>query len=428
MLLRFGVENYRSLRDYQELLLIAANLKDPCVELLPIPNSKEKALPAIGIYGANASGKSNLFHALRFFVDGIRNSYIKKDYLTAVTAFALDPDYKSQSSRFDCDVVIDDTRYHYGYVVNDKEVLEEWLYAFPTNKVRASKQTWFYRDSSLAKPYYFGKALKGLNRTVEELTRKDSLFLSSAAANNHKQLTAVYDFFSNKVVFRSADNASSKKVISEYINSDAKKGLMLKFLRLADTGILNVEVHRDPLPEEAKPFTNELKALVQKHFTSEVTMNFDDEEITTLKITHQGVKKGAVSFDLENESAGTQTLFSLLGPVYDAIHEGGVLVLDEMNSNLHPLVSKAIIKLFASATTNCTSGQLIFATHDTNLLSSDVLRRDQIWFVEKDQTGASHIYPLTNIRTRQSDNIERGYLEGRFGAIPFLVSDCFDVN
>ena len=424
MLLRFGVENYKSLRDYQELSLIAASIKDPWVDLLKIPNSNDSALPAIGIYGANASGKSTLFAALRFFVKGIRNSYTKdKDLPISVVPFALDPEFRTKPSRFDCDVLINDARYHYGYIVDDKEILEEWLYVYPPGKSRASKQTWFYRDSSLDAPFYFGKALKGLNRTLQELTRKDSLFLSTAAANNHKQLTVLHDFFATKIFFRSADTISSKSTISESINSEAKKKLTLKFLQLADTGILNIEVKRDSMPEEAIPFASELRALMQKHLGSDV-LGSSIEEITSLEITHQGVKEGAVTFDLDSESTGTQTLLSLLGPVYDVLNEGGLLVLDEMNSNLHPLVSKAIIKLFASSITNVGSGQLIFATHDTNLLSFDVLRRDQIWFAEKDQTGASHIYPLTDIKTRQTDNIEKGYLEGRFGAIPFFNSNC----
>ena len=130
--------------------------------------------------------------------------------------------------------------------------------------------------------------------------------------------------------------------------------------------------------------------------------------------------------EFEYESAGTIALLGLLGPLLKRLKEGGVLLIDELNSTLHPLISRELIRLFSRAETNPGKAQLLFSTHDTNLLSNKILRRDQIWFAEKDEQGATHIFSLAEIKVRSSENFESGYLHGRFGAIPFLgVTDSF---
>lgn len=423
MLLRFGVANFGAIRDYQELSFVASSYKDPGVDLFEPKGFKGKVLPTIGLYGANASGKSTLLRALRFFVSGIRYSYEKPTRSAKIgrTPFALDPKYARKPTRVDCDLLIEGTRFHYGFSVNTESVEQEWLYAFYPVGNRITRRTWFYRDQKAKKPIVFGKELRGLRKTLEELTREDALFLSVAAGNNHKQLLQIHEYFSKRFHFRDADFHVDETAITKYLQDPDIHKRVLEFLRLADTGITGTEIRARKTPKEAEPLMLELKELVKKHTGQglEITIN---EEPFELRIGHRSTATTGVAFRLNQESSGTVALLGILGPVFDSLKSGALLVVDELNTNLHPLVSKELVALFSSKASNPNGGQLVFATHDTNLLCGSSLRRDQIWFTEKDREGSTHVYPLSDIKTRPTDNLERGYLDGRFGAIPFFRS------
>lgn len=424
MLLRFGVENFRSIKEYQELSFVASAYKDAGVELFKPEGFKGRVLPAIGLYGANASGKSTVLRALRFFVSGILTSYNpQKTGKIGRVPFALDPAYKNIPSRFDCDLLLNGTRFHYGFSISDDRVEEEWLYTFSTKGKRITRQTWFYRNANENVPFVFGKELRGLKKTLEELTRKDSLFLSVAAANNHKQLQRIHEYFLTRFHFRDAEFSPTESAIAKYLKEPINKDRTLEFLRLADIGILSADVKEKKNKKDLKPFMNELQELFKKHISQDVVLDDDEDGALELTITHRSASTKGVPFKLNQESKGTVALLGILGPVFESLNSGALLVVDELNTNLHPLVSKQLIALFSSRKTNRNCGQLIFATHDTNLLCGSNLRRDQIWFTEKDPEGATHLYPLSDIKTRPTDNIERGYLEGRFGAIPFFGSN-----
>ena len=185
MLLRFGTSNFASFRDFQELSLVASSLKDDQSDLLESNAIREKLLAAAVIYGANAAGKSNLLQAFAFMRDMIVNSHSKSTRQKKIDppTFALDPELAAKETKFDVDFILNSVRYHYGFTVNAAEVLEEWLYAYPEGK----RQRWFYRYPNV--PFEFGKGLRGKNRSIEALTRKNSLFLSAGAQNAHEQLS-----------------------------------------------------------------------------------------------------------------------------------------------------------------------------------------------------------------------------------------------
>jgi len=422
MLVRFGFSNFRSIKEYQEISFVASSISDDCAELISTEPLDEKVLPALAIYGGNATGKSNLLKALEFFSHGILRSHASGNAVGGVPReyFLLDQTSHNEPSLFDCDLVLDNVRYHYGFSVNNKQVIEEWLYAYP----KKYKQVWFHRREDETEPYFFGKGLKGKNRTIETLTRKNSLFLSSAAQNNHEMLTPIYKFFKNKIEFDFGRGAVPAHVIEGYLKDENERNWLIKFLTSADIGIVNVKVESNN-PENPE-FHQELFDLIKKH----VFDDDDDTEIDTnelfaavskgVTVAHSCSDGSTVEFKLDNESLGTRKLIAILGPIYDTLKKGSLLVIDEIDTSMHPLLSRKLIQLFQSRETNPNCSQILFSTHDTNLLSGGFLRRDQIWFTEKDNNGATIIYPLTDISTRKGDNLENGYLQGRYGAIPYL--------
>lgn len=428
MLLRFGVSNFKSIKDYQELSLVASSLKDDPAYLLKINGSKERAVPLVGIYGANASGKSNLLLAFGHFRSLILTSHSKGPAEGGISRhpFLLDPDSEQEPSRFDCDVIIEGIRYHYGFVVDNERILEEWLYTYPTG----SRQVWFHRKCGAEPEFQFGKFLKGKNKTIEALTRENSLFLSAAAQNNHEQLLLFFRFFTYKFDFVSAVD-SGQGLISEYseMNESSKKEIV-EFLKLADTGISDLRIAFPESPERRR---------INPHFYEEYAQRQADAEKVwstvlgapkELTLAHRGVNGHSSYITLDAESRGTRALLSLLRPIFRALENGNSLFIDELNTSIHTLLAIRILQLFVSPETNPKGAQLIFTTHDTNLLCANVLRRDEIWFTEKNNEGATHLYPLTDIKTRNTDNLEKGYLQGRFGGIPFLgkLEDLFKVQ
>lgn len=441
MLLRFGVENHRSVRDYQEVSFVSSSLKGQESALMALPagegeGSREsgvargiKVLPVIALYGANASGKSTVLEAFKFFRDGIISSHAHSSNheTTAYLPFLLDKESRSRPSRYDADIVLGETRYHYGYTLDGKRILAEWLYSFPTVGARQVKSVLFHRDASSDQEYYFGKSLKGENKQISRLTRDNSLFLSSAALNAHPQLSPIYEFFKTKITRRfdsEVDKASlTRQLVAYFESNESSRSAALKFLSEADTGIIGMDFSRVPIrtSEKAKEFISEFEVLITKHLGSDLNLDsLKGKESPKVGIFHAAGGTDSHLMDLDVESSGTKSLLNLLGPIYQRLADGGVIIIDELNSTLHPLISRKIVSLFMDPETNSGKAQLIFSTHDTNILSSKMLRRDQIIFAEKDEFGSTHVYALSDIKARADENIEAGYLRGKFGAIPFL--------
>ena len=250
--------------------------------------------------------------------------------------------------------------------------------------------------------------------------RKNSLFLSVAAQNAHDQLTPIFRSFAD-VSFKIGTGSGTLAALQEFREGQCD-GRIIEFLKNADTGIV---AHRfEELPKDAttEPFAAELHALIKKHVPDLEKMPPNLFGTKRLSLGHVGPEGRTVFFDLNNESSGTLRLLSLLKTIFSALDRGTVVVIDELDASLHTYLAEDIILLFNNKKTNPNGAQLIATTHDTNLLSAKLMRRDQIWFTEKDISGATALYPLTDIRTRNTDNIERGYLEGRFGAVPFRGS------
>jgi uncharacterized protein len=416
MLIRFRFENFRSFRELQELSLVAQKRSEPSDSLIQVADLGEDLLPSAVIYGANASGKSNVLLALRFFSVAIRDSHNawKPDSPINRDAFALESS-EDVPTLFDTAFVIDGVRYEYGFKLDSKTIVGEWLYAYPNGR----RQMWFTRSSNDDERMRFGKHFYGENRTIDTLTRKNSLFLSAAAQNNHELITPIFRGLTEGVSF---DFGFRKNVGAEYSKQLKNPKLIEQISRmmgLADVGVVGVDVQTLDVDQA---ITDALAQMMSK-LSSTLSLPIPykpAKEILEVKLKHRNKRGEAVSMASQFESAGTITFLSLLCPVFEALNSGRTLCVDELSSSLHPLLALEIVKLFSRRDTNPKGAQLIFNTHDVTLLDGDIFRRDQIWFTEKNVDGASQLYPLSDFHPRINENLRRGYLQGRFGAIPFL--------
>lgn len=417
MLIRFRVENFRSIRDEQELSLVASPLSEHTESLVHAERYDIDLLRAAAIYGPNASGKSTLLHALDFMRDAVEESHRiwSPDGGVPRTPFALDPAAVAQPSLFAADLLLDGVRYEYGFVADSARIHEEWLYAYPNGR----KQEWFTRDSTRAPEFTFSRYLKGENRAIAGFTRPNSLFLSAAAQNNHPMLDRVYAWFGSGLLLVTESSRPDFELAGYNLCQDEHvRSAIFDFLELADLGISGIETVEEEMGVYASRFG-------LKPGDPELPL-FSTRPAGGVRLRHRaGRGRADVALPFEQESQGTQTLFGLAGVIRGMLRSGGVLVVDELDRSLHTHLALSIIRMFTNPETNPNNAQLIFNTHDTNLLDTSLMRRDQIWFTEKGQDGATRLFPLTDFRARKYENLERGYLLGRYGAVPAIGEPDF---
>ncbi len=418
MIIRFSAENFLSIAEKQELTLVASSLKDLPESLIKLEQSNYDLLPVAAIYGANASGKTNVVKMLHYISHAVESSHRawEPGKGTHRSPFMFG-DWPSKPSSFEVEFARGGVRYRYGFSLDSEKILEEWLYAYPNGK----QQRWFTRSEVPERTFSFSRELPSeKTRTIEGLTRPNSLYLSAAAQNNHESLMPVYDFLVEDLRFSFAREHLGRKTL-EMCADDRHKGLFLQYLKAADLGVQGLRIEKTDLGEVGKKVFSALKDALPKQ---------DQESFEAVMSTysrprfqHHGQGESSVELNFHDESDGTRAYFSLLGPVVETLESGGVLCVDELNSSLHPLLALELVRVFNDRERNPLNAQMIFNTHDTNLLDSSLLRRDQIWFTEKDSGGATHLYPLSDFKPRKNENLERGYLQGRYGAIPFLGND-----
>ncbi len=413
MLLRLGVENHLSIRGLQELSFVASSLKDPEEGLIPCAAAPSgSVLPATVIYGANASGKSNLMDAVRIMKAMVLFSHTKGEPGGGVPRrpFRLDPACAGEPSRFELDFVLDSVRHHYGFEATNDAFVSEWLYAFP----KSHRRMLFEREEN---EFHFGRNLKGRTGVIKDLTRPNSLYLSAAAQNGHEQLSRVFEYF--RTIKGIIGLSIPGEVAPRRLTGKKLDSRVVEFLGKIGTGVVGYRHRERELPEEVRVIHQEIATVVQRLKGSTGIEIPTDATKIAIELAHRDRNGKDVYFDLDLESAGTRRLLMVLDLVFHALDRGTPLFIDELDASLHTQAAEEVLRLFCLPETNPKGAQLVATTHDTNLMRSPVLRRDQLWFTEKDRTGATRLYPLTDIRTRKGDNIEKGYLQGRFGATPF---------
>ncbi|TDD69802.1 ATP-binding protein [Actinomadura darangshiensis] len=402
MLLSFRASNHRSLRSEQQLLLTPVYASGRPEDV------PWEALTVAGIFGANASGKSNLLDAFQYMAYMVRWSFRENEPGRGIERhpFALDDEMPAEVSTFVVDVDIDGVRHTYGFALDDVQIVEEWMYSYPLKKRRVI----FHRRGDV---FDYGEhSPKGL-RQAEPLTEPNVLFLSVAARSRQQVLRPVYDWF-QKIGWRTSNKANALPPPG-LASEDTIR--LTSLLRAADTGIVDT-VMLDESDDE---------------YAARVSMVWGGEgrpppRRKRLHFQHRGAD-GNVTLSLSEQSTGTRSLYRLGRSAFRSLDLGSPFVVDELDSSLHPFLAAQLIRLFRDPHVNARGAQLIFTSHDASLLGrmrgEEVLLRDHIWFTEKDECGATALFPVSEFKPRSEENRERRYLAGRYGAVPLIDDGLF---
>jgi len=426
MLVEFRVGNYRSFREEQTLSLVASKdteLDDNCVD-----QGKLRLLKAVGIYGPNASGKSNLIKAL-FTMKQIIEEPAKPGEKLPVTPFKLDEKYSKEPSSFEVTFYHEQFRYQYGFTATTERICDEWLYAYPKGRSRDIAQTWFERkfNKKTGKTdWNFGSYLKGEKEKLKDRAINNVLLLSAGAQWNNKQLTNVYEWFSEKLRIILPSERTPIITIDMLISTEEEKkwkkfshAYINNMMQHADFGIHGINIREEEIDLKEFEFSKEFE--FPQDMPEEIRNKILKNLAIKVEFIHRAEPTGKdIHFSPLEESDGTRRFFELAGPWLLAILEGMTLLVDEIEASLHPHLVQQLIKFIQNTEISESGAQLVFATHDTTLLDPELFRRDQIWFTEKDEHSSTRLSPLSDYKPRKGEAMQKGYLAGRYGAIPII--------
>ena len=393
MILEFCATNFLSIKDELKLSFVSTQLKESSAEpndLLDLSDTGISLVRSAIIYGANASGKSNVLKAFAFYKRFITDSFkdSQAGEVIDVENFRLNATTIDEPTSLEATFTDGEYIYRYGFEVDSQKVQMEWLYRRACKK-RAKEVELFYREDGVTSVHPKSQLLQEL--VNKKMVRSNALLLSTAAQFNETTAVSILRWLSDtQVLFCSEDEVLWQNAI-KYLDDEKLRERITAFARYADLGIENI--------------TKIDNRIVSRH------RQYDDEG--------REVNNVAFSFN-RNESEGTIKYFSLAYPIIDALDNGKRVVIDELDSRLHPLLVKRIVALFNDARTNPKGAQLLFTAHDTYLLSAGLFRRDQVWFTQKDNFGATELYSLAEYKVRSTSPFERDYLLGKYGATPLI--------
>jgi len=429
MLIEFSVSNFRSIWSSQKLSMVADSKRDLQDTNTFICNAKSnlKLLRSVVVYGANASGKSNVVKAIAFMRDYIlKGSYETQENKTVKRQpFVFLDDSSVSPSSFEMLFIHEGTRFQYGFSMTDTHITEEWLYAFPKNK----PQKWFTREldkTSQTTTWYINPRITGEKSAWTKSTRQDALLLSTAAQLNSEQLSPVFDWFKKLKTIDHGDIVDPNFTIEQCMRNAHNKSIITNLLKAADSTISDININKISISDIEIPSSipDELKEIILN--------DFKNKEPVNVKFQHSPADNKNIKsayLPLDQESDGTRKLFSYLAPWIDTFIKGNILIVDEPESSFHPQLLAFLVSLCHDNILNEKNGQLVLATHDTFLLQkNNLLRRDQIWFIEKNENLQSRLYPLTEFHPRNNESIQIRYLKGCYGAIPFTNDIIFRIK
>ena len=386
MLLQFSVTNHRSIKETAIISMKAAADKT-MKEILISPDGKKELLPVMAIYGANAAGKSNVLHALLLMREMVCGIYAKplKGTELPYEPFAF-VDGETEPTELEIIYYYEGIKYAYGFSFDRNKVISEYLYHWPNGR----EALIFSRENG---KYEFRESIQE-QLILAKRTPDNRLYLTSSNEWNCMQTEKAYLWFQQKLCGLISTGGSNETTIDAIRESEQEKQRILKEMMLADLGICDIVLSGSA----EKPIVSTIHQLIDSEG--------NQKQYTLL---------------LGQESMGTQRFFSRIGLWMEAMKSGAVLVVDEIEASMHPLLTRHLIEMIQDKAINQNHAQLIFTTHDTGLLDLTLLRRDQIWFAEKDEnTMQTDIYALTEFSPRKQENIAKGYLQGRYGAVPFI--------
>lgn len=417
MLLEFSVSNHLSFKTKTTLSLFATPIKEH-IDTNIFSTNRYDLLKGAVIYGANASGKSNFIKAMSTMRRLVLQSFEQSsaDELDVIP-FLLNVETENTPSSFEAVFLIDNVRYRYGFEVDNRTVHTEWLFEAPK---QAEKPLFIREDDGI-------EVMKGFpeGKDLEGRTRDNALFLAVVDQFNGKVAKKIMKWFNNFITISGLSHEGYKAVTFGMLENKKTQNTLLNFYKKLDLGFDDVTISKKPF--DSKELPGDMPEVLVKQLLTDFEGAFKID-IKTIHTKYDAKDKvvGKIEFDMRSqESSGTNKLFNISGPVFDVLNDGGTLIVDELDASLHPLLTLAITKLFNSKEFNRNNAQLIFATHDTNLLNYGNYRRDQIYFVEKNKYGASEMYSLVEYKEegktiRKDRSFEKDYIEGRYGAIPFI--------
>ena len=432
MLLGFQAENVRSFRDPIDFSLEATAMAQPGVPR-SIPWREDgrnhmHVLPLAGVFGANASGKSNLLRAMDNMREFVLGSFVARRHSDRPLrqmrhAFRLDSSWNDRPSTFEIDLILHGIRHEYGFIVDDHHVIREWARHYP----RGKSAVIFERTGNDVR--MDNRSAKA--KAVRELVRSDALFLSVADAADYQELLPLYRWFEKNFLLCDAATRDSRAMHTAHLleNEDRRRQL-LQLLQIADLGITDAR-WREPKEHEVAFFRKVIHAIntVEGKETPPEEPDLIPEAFRRIELSHRGADGISVPFDSDEESLGTLVWVGLVGPLLDALIDGTVLLVDELEASLHPLLVEQFVTLFQSPESNPNNAQLVFNSHEAKLLGNSpfdrIIGRDQAWFTEKLQSGRTNLYSLTDLNPRKSEAIARRYMQGRYGATPIITPDEF---
>ncbi|MFI3190118.1 abortive phage infection protein [Crenothrix sp. D3] len=433
MIVDFTVSNFRSIKDEQTFSLYVQIAGSHLPENISYPASdKIGVLKSAGLYGANASGKSNLllaFNALQYIV--VRSGDLKEGESIIHEPYLLAEDSKLLPTRFEVEFFVPSeenvqtkaVRYRYCVAFTAREIVEESLVFYPSGQEakifnRGVEDTW--------QTIPFGSLYKGGKKRLPFFANNAYLSKAGDSADTPKMIRDVYNYFRKNLLHLGVNQRVSKLNWLEDIELVKK---VAKLLTLVDTGILNISVQERTDADVDADMTT-----LPDDIPDDIKLRFLNDRKYKPLFLHSTETGNSEPFDEKKESAGTRKLFHLAPLIFETLLEGGVLIMDELDNNMHPFMAELIIKLFSDTRINKGNAQLIFSTHNINLMSAELLRRDQIWFTEKQQ-GVTKFYSLDDFdknKIKPQSPFNQWYAEGRFGAVPVInyqgIVDLFNAT
>ena len=415
MLIEFSVGNYKSFKEVVAFSMVAANLssKNKDLDRNNIFRYKKSIclLKSAAIYGANASGKSNFIKALGLMRNFVINSSKESQATEKINVenYRLSTKTEGVPSFFEIIFSSNEVRYRYGFEIDKNQIHSEWLYRTKEREINL-----FLRNKNIISPKSVFKEGKGL----ESKTRNNALFLSVCAQFNGELSTEILKWFRNIGIISGINDFFYRPFTVNRLEDSDFKDKILTFIREFDFGISALNIKHSSLTEDSLP--KGIPGPLAKFFVEQGSNK------TSIQTTHKKydqdnnyIKNEVFDLD-ENESDGTQKAFSFSGPLLDVLQNGKILIVDELDARFHPIITHSIVQMFHNKDTNPNNAQLIFATHDTNLLDNKFFRRDQIWFTEKNRIGATDLYSLVDFKVRNDASFEKDYISGKYGGIPFI--------
>jgi len=422
MLVEFTVDNFKSIKDTINFSMFASTyIKNNNSNTFTIRNY-ELLLSAI-IYGANASGKSNFLRAMAFMRNFVLNRFkiLQSTDRLPHEPFELSTETEDASSKFEIIFFVKNTKYRYGFEIDSENIYAEWLFA--DEKGREAKL--FIRDieeNDYVNPNKFKEGFPFFDRKNQKIKiAKNQLFIWKCDQEDGEISKSILKWFSNFNMIDGMDHQGYINFTLKKMEDDDFKNRIIELVKTADIDIDDISIEEDDIPLEIIESLPILD-IVKKEILNDGILKSISINTKHKKYDKKGIVAGKVNFELDKEeSKGTRKFFAISAPIIDTLQNGKVLIIDELDSSLHPILTQYLIRLFHDKTINKNHAQLIFATHDTNLLKPYNFRKDQIWLTEKNKYGSTDLYSLAQFKgVRAKEDFEKQYIQGKYGAIPYL--------